>query len=466
MKNFRNLFLIYLLLLIQIVAAKSIISGRVIDNAGNPINNAVVKLNSTNYTVTTDINGAFEFNILNTKNSNARLKHNLGIRNGVLYLQNTLLQHVVIDIFDLDGRKICVLQSGMLRPGYYHYPITKLISNKVLLLRYKSGSFNQYYKLILKSNALLSNEYQKSTLDKINAEIVFDQLTVTHQDYDDVTVQIKNYHDSVIVQMLHKRLSFERLNEMKIGDTLWNSLNQVTVVLDSITDSRCCCSCFCGWAGVINIYMTLISNNKNNQIQFTETSKDVTVAGFKIVKNKINPSCPLPENIPDTQTYSFIFGIVSIDNFQKILFLNNKTYIDIVTLSGAMNNPICLPLVTFTYGEDNVLTGVIPEITASSKIIYGSGQYLRKDEAEIGATNSLSIIDSLPFLCQYYIVNGINSEGCITINDGDKILTLATGFHLSTSSVAYDTTDEYILKTITTNNLTNYGFLYPWQIKR
>lgn len=468
MNNHICFFLIYLIFVfIQTGVAEIILNGKVIDKAGNPIEGAQIKLQSTNSIVTSWVDGTFELNTVAVKNHSIISKSNIRIHNGILSIQNTVLQNVILDIFNLNGQKICILQNGKLSPGLYQFHIPDRIGNQILLLRLRIGSINQVCKLIGNSNAILLNDHFGFTGKYKTADAVNDQIIVTHKDYDDVTIPISNYNDTVTVQMIHSKLSFEQLNEMKISDTLWNSSSQLKIIFDSLIDSRCCCSCICNDSGAIRLHLTLVSADIPNHIQFIlPGTEDTTAGGFKLVLNKIKPACPPSSSNNDYQSYSVSFGIVSANYAQNILFLSYKKYTDMQTLSGTFNIPICLPGLTFIYGEDKILSGMVPKISDSSKIIYGSSEYIKVDGAEIGAANMLSNVSSLPFSSSIYSINSVSADGTLQISNEAQSFTLAIGEKKTTTVVSIDTMENFTSKATVTDSLINYGFLYPWQIRR
>lgn len=470
MKPYRFLLLVYLLgLFVHTNGAENKLNGKVIDKAGNPVEGARITLRSTDQTVTSSDDGTFKFEISAIRRSTSRIKSHISVHNGKLFLHVTDLQDVLVDLFNLNGRKICVLQNGKLNPGFYQFPIPEMIGDQILLLRTRIGLANRVYKLIGNSNVSLLNELSRPADKSTSADVsVADTLEVTHPNYDDVKVAINSYQQPLTVRMLHYKLSFELINTMKIGDTLFNSLNRLKISLDSMSDLRCPCSSFCELPGVINLYLMFHIDTTSYPLQFSAPIRDDTIiAGFKLVLTKIDPACPKDHYDKDPQIYSISFGITKAESFREIIFLNFTRHEKFQFDHDSCVNVPCLPMVTFNFSEDKILSGSIPEIKDSTKLISGDGLYVNFNGTDIGAQNFLSTIESLPSDDNAdFSVDSIGSDGTLWIKWESQALILRPGEQKVTTEDRIDTSGLCIINITTTDTLTNHGILYPWQIQR
>lgn len=470
MKIYPLLLLAFLLgLFVHTSEAENKLSGKVVDKSGNPIEGAEITLGSTDQTVTSSYDGTFEFEITATRRSTNRIKSNIRIHNGRLSLYVTDLQDVLVDLFNLNGRKIGVLQNGKLNPGFYQFVIPEMIGNQILLLRTRIGSTNQVYKLIGNSNVSLLSELSRSADKPIRANVsVADTLTITHSNYDDVTVAINSYQQPLTVQMPHDKFSFELINTMKIGDTLFNSLNRLKISLDSLSDLRCPCSSFCQLPGVINLYLMFHVDTASYPLKFNFPGRDDTiVGGFKLVVTMIDPACPKSHYDKDPQNYSIDLGITKADSFHKVVFLNYTRHERFQFDHDSCVNVPCLPLVTFNFSEDKILSGTIPEMNDSTKLIFGDGLYINFNGTDIGAQNFLNPIESFPWNNNPdFSVDSIGSDGTLWIKWESKSFTLRPGAQKTTTQERIDSSGPCYININTTDTLTNHGILYPWQIQR
>lgn len=470
MKIYPLLLLAFLLgLFVHTSEAENKLSGKVVDKSGNPIEGAEITLGSTDQTVTSSYDGTFEFEITATRRSTNRIKSNIRIHNGRLSLYITDLQDVLVDLFSLNGRKIGVLQNGKLNPGFYQFVIPEMIGNQILLLRTRIGSTNQVYKLIGNSNVSLLSELSRSADKSIRANVsVADTLTITHSNYDDVTVALNSYQQPLTVQMPHGKFSFELINTMKIGDTLFNSLNRLKISLDSLSDLRCPCSSFCQLPGVINLSLMFHVDTTSYPLQFKFPGRDDTiVGGFKLVVTMIDPACPKSNYDKDPQNYSIDLGITKADSFKKIVFLNYTRHERFQFDHDSCVNVPCLPLVSFNFSEDKILSGNIPEMNDSTKLIFGDGLYINFNGTDIGAQNFLSPIESLPWNNNPdFSVDSIGSDGTLWIKWDSKSFTLRPGAQKTMTQEQIDSSGPCYININTTDTLTNHGTLYPWQIQR
>lgn len=468
MKIYPLLLLAFLLgLFVHTSEAENKLSGKVVDKSGNPIEGAEITLGSTDQTVTSSYDGTFEFEITATRRSTNRIKSNIRIHNGRLSLYVTDLQDVLVDLFNLNGRKIGVLQNGKLNPGFYQFVIPERIGNQILLLRTRIGSTNQVYKLIGNSNVSFFDEYSRPADKSVRANVsVADTLIATHVKYDDVTVAISGYQQPITVKMSHNKLSFELLNTIKLRDTLFNSSNRLMISLDSLNDIRCPCDMVCDRLDLVYLYLMFHVDTISYPLQLrVPIRNDTTVAGYKLVLTKVDPACP--PNDKDPQNYSIGFGITKADNFQKIVFLNYTRHERFQFDHDSCVNVPCLPLVTFNFSENKILSGTIPEMNDSTKLIFGDGLYINFNGTDIGAQNSLSPIESFPWNNNPdFSVDSIGSDGTLWIKWESKSFTLRPGAQKTTTQERIDSSGPCYININTTDTLTNHGILYPWQIQR
>jgi len=467
MKLCRSFPLVYLLgLFMYSGAAEYKLSGKVIDRSGSPIEGAKITLLSTDQTITSSNDGTFEFEISAVHKYTNRIKSHFKIYNRKLFLHVTDLQDVLVDLFDLNGRKISVLQNGKLNPGFYQFPIPAMIGNQILLLRLKVGPINQVYKLIGNSNVSLLKQLSSSVNRSVSANVsVSDTLKVTHPNYDDIKVVINSYQQPLTVQMLHNKLSFELLNTIKIGDTLYNSSNHLRVSFNSIKDYRCLCS-DCEQQEIINLFLTFCIDTVSYPFQFSAPiHNDTTIEGYKLVLTKVDPPCP--PNDEDAQNYSISFGIAKADSFRKIVFLNHTRFQRFKFDHDSCINVPCLPQVTFNFNDDKILSGAVPEINDATKLIFGDGLYVNFNGTDIGAQNFLTCSELLPWNDNPDIsVDSIGSDGTLWIKWRNQNLTLKPGDRKISTQDKIDSSSLCIININTTDTLINHGILYPWQIQR
>ena len=468
MKQYRFLPLVYLLgLFVYASAAENKLSGKVIDRSGAPIEGAEITLLSTDQTVTSLNDGTFEFEISSIRRPTKPIQNHIRINNGKLLLHITDLQEVLVDLFNLNGRKVCVLQNGKLNPGFYQFIIPERIGNQIFLLRTKIGSTNQVNKLIGNSNVSFSNEFSGPADKSVRANVsVVDTLIATHVKYDDVTVAISGYQQPITVQMPHNKLSFELLNTIKQRDTLFNSSNRLMIFLDSIGDIRGPCNMGCDRPDLVFLYLMFHVDTISYPLQFRfPTRNDTTVAGYKLVLTQIDPACP--PNDKDPQSYSISFGITKADSFRKIVFLNYTRHERFQFDHDSCVNVPCLPMVTFNFSEDKILSGIIPEMKDSTKLIFGDGLYINFNGTDIGAQNFLSTIESLPWNNNPdFSVDSIGSDGTLWIKWESQSFTLRPGAQKTMTQERIDSSGPCNISISTTDTLINHGTLYPWQIQR
>lgn len=467
MNLYRILTLIILLGLLVHTSEAEKISGKVIDRSGDPIVDASITLQSTGQTEISSHDGTFEFEISPVRRSIDRIKSHIRIHNGKLFLHITDMQDVLVDLFNLNGRKICELQNGKLNPGFYQFPIPEMIGNQILLLRSRIGSVNQVYKLIGNSNVSLLNERSRSSYKPITANVpVSDTLIVTHSKYDDVTVAINSYQQPLTVQMLHYKLSFEMLNTLKFGDTLFNSSNRLMVSFDSLIDLRCDCNNVCDRPDIINVYLKFHVDTTSHPLLFrVPINSDTIIAGFDLVITKTNPACRSVDGV--NQDYSINFGIAKADSFPKIVFLNYSRHERYQFDHDSCINVPCLPLVTFDFSEDKILSGAIPEINDSTKLLVGNGQHVNFNGTDVGAQNFLGTIESLPTSDDAdFSVDSMSSDGTLWIKWESQSFTLRPGAQKTMTQERIDSSGPCNISISTTDTLINHGTLYPWQIQR
>ncbi len=467
MKLYRLLPLVYLLwLFVCAGAAENKLSGKVIDRSGAPIEGAEITLLSTNQTTTSLNDGTFEFEISSIRRSTKPILNHIRINNGKLLLYITDQQEVLVDFFNLNGRKVCVLQNGKLNPGFYQFTISERIGNQIFLLRTRIGSTDQVYKLIGNSN-VLKNGYSRPADKSLRANVsVVDTLIATHVKYDDATIAISSYQQPITVQMPHNKLSFELLNTIKLRDTLFNSSHRLMISLDSVSDIRCPCDMACDQLDPVYLYLKFHVDTISYPLQFRfPISNDTTVAGYKLVLVKVDPACPSNDKNP--QNYSISFGITKADSFRKIVFLNYTRHERFQFDHDSCVNVPCLPLVTFNFSEDRILSGIIPEINDSTKLIFGDGLYVNFNGTDIGAQNFLTSSESLPWNDKSdFSVDSIGSDGTMWIRWKNENLTLKPGNRKITTEERIDSSGPCIINVNAIDTLTNYGILYPWQIQR
>jgi hypothetical protein len=465
---YRLLPLVYLLGLFEYAStAENKLSGKVVDISGAPIEGAEITLLSTDQTVTSLNDGTFGFEISSIRRSTKPIQNHIKINNGKLLLHITDLQEVLMDLFNLNGRKICVLQNGKLNPGFYQFIIPEKIGNQIFLLRTRIGPTNQVYKLPGNSNVSFLKEYCRPADKSVSTNVsVADTLIATHVKYDDVTVAISSYLQPITVQMPHNKLSFELLNAIKPGDTLFNSSNRLMISLDSVNDIRCPCNMVCDRPDPVCLYLMFHVDTISYPLQFRfPIRNDTTVAGYKLVLAKVDPACP--PNDKDPQNYSISFGITRADSFRKIVFLNYTRHERFQFEHDSCVNFPCLPLVTFNFSEDRILSGTIPEINDSTKLIFGDGLYVNFNGTDIGAQNFLTSSESLQWQNKSdFSVDSIGSDGTVWIRWKNENLTLKPGNRKVTTEERIDSSGPCIINVNTIDTLTNYGILYPWQIQR
>lgn len=459
-------YLLILFVMIQTVTAEKMLSGKVIDKSGTPIEGAIITLQSTGQTVTTPVDGTFGFETLaSLKNQSGHFKSNLRMHNGMLFMHNTGFKNVLVDLFDLNGRQVSVLQNGKLEPGFYQFTVPET-GNQTLLLRARIGSVQQVYKLIGKANLTPFKKPSSFSGNILFADAqVADTLVVTHSKYDDIVFSVNNFQEPVTVQMLHGKMSFKELNTMKVGDTLWNSANQLRVSFDELIDTRCPCEVFCAIPSNVKVLINFQVKNQPCPVEFTLPGKeDTTVAGIKIVLHKVYPECPAQSGSFNDHTISV--GIAKADSFPKVVFLNYTKHEFYEFDSDTCIVTPCLPMPTFNFSEDKILSGSFSAVNDSIKVIFGDGLYINFNGKDVGARNLLIATESIPWAAMTDLsIDSLGNDGTVRINWRSQLLTLRPGQNKIINRERIDTIGECTIKINITDSLTNYGILYPWQIQ-
>jgi hypothetical protein len=113
------------------------------------------------------------------------------------------------------------------------------------------------------------------------------------------------------------------------------------------------------------------------------------------------------------------------------------------------------------------LSGTIPEINDSTKLIFGDGLYVNFNGTDIGAQNFLTSSESLQWQNKSdFSIDSIGSDGTVWIRWKNENLTLKPGNRKVTTEERIDSSGPCIINVNTIDTLTNYGILYPWQIQR
>ncbi|NLG15734.1 MAG: carboxypeptidase-like regulatory domain-containing protein [Fibrobacter sp.] len=456
-----------LFLVTQTVLAQSVLTGTVVDQENNPVSGASVLLQKENQKKVTDGNGKFSFTTTGIGTDCNLTTHTGKIiyRDRILFLQNPELQKVNLEIFNLSGQRISILFDGVLEPGLHRFRIAQDITNQTVLFRWKTAHAAYVYKITTAGNAALQWSSGKPSEKKRASAPAIDRLVVTHMDYDDVIVPVTTYNDEIRVEMNHGKLSLDYLNLFRLKDTLWNSAHELILSLDSIADHRCCCQCLCAWEGFAEIFFTLTSGGKKQQIRFsTYDSLDIEASGYRLAIGNVSPECPKNQE-SGYAGYTVQIGLTPVDNPRSFLFLNQREEVDMQSVSGTGCAALCIDFPTYSYNaEKRLLRGIVPQLNDSVQIIFGSGTYMTSGGLGSGAASVLYGVKSIPWNNHKITINKFENDGSVEVMYSGETFVLSAGDRKAYEAVEMDTSEDCVLQITTRSTLVNYGFLYPWQI--
>jgi hypothetical protein len=185
-------------------AASAALTGRVVDQAGAPLSDAIVNLQAANAADTTAADGRFSFTFSGVVMPAASpLKHAVTCVNGVIsFAVSSEAQPVTIRVFDVSGRQAAPSFSRKLSRGEYSFDALSLVqgaaSGRIFIARVSLDGRMYSYKISFQAGErrrLLENgrggDRRGSGLSKREAEI--DVLQISRTGYVTATVSVQSY---------------------------------------------------------------------------------------------------------------------------------------------------------------------------------------------------------------------------------------------------------------------------------
>lgn len=288
-----------LILFFSAVWGQTNLQGTVVDSFDTPVPNAEVYLKSTGQKQITGSDGSFIFQAKSSSISPPPAYHSTTATvrvhsRGLMEINIERQQSVRVDVFDLGGKKIATIHNGILDAGNHRMRFPRTIAKQMMLIRARIGSAEKIGKVVPGQELqtfTVTNEFEPR-LGKRNQSAA-DQVTVKHYEFDDAVVPVADYEEIVPVRLTRKKLNTRLINKMRIGDTLWNSSNQLRLVLDSVSDQRCCCDCECDSPGFFQAHFSFFSDSILTSVQLHSTrQREIVLDEYRISLQGILPECP------------------------------------------------------------------------------------------------------------------------------------------------------------------------------
>jgi hypothetical protein len=185
-------------------AASAALTGRIVDQAGAPLSDAVIKLQAANAADTTAADGRFSFTFSGVVMPAASpLKHAVTCANGIIsFAVSSEAQQVTIRVFDVSGRQAAPSFTRKLSRGEYSFDALSLVqgsaSGRIFIARVSLDGRMYSYKISFQAGErrrLLENgrggDRRGSGLSKREAEI--DVLQISRTGYVTATVSVQSY---------------------------------------------------------------------------------------------------------------------------------------------------------------------------------------------------------------------------------------------------------------------------------
>lgn len=196
--------LILLVVAATLQAQNIAINGKVTDQNGKAINDAIVNLNSKQIADTTDTSGNYSLvaNISAVDNmSHQKIKSNISLKNNIVTLQLTKANQVNIEFFDMNGKLLNKLSKNNISAGAYQFEINNYLSaQNMFLIRISVEKHSEVFRYTPLMNGF--NTFASSTsspasnrLSKIQA--VVDSLQASALGYKTKNVPVSSFEETI-----------------------------------------------------------------------------------------------------------------------------------------------------------------------------------------------------------------------------------------------------------------------------
>lgn len=427
------------------------LKGTVFNRRSVPVQNAQVALSTLPLETKTDESGRFYIYSTGTKyRSGSATEGKVFYNRGIIMVQNISSKNVIISLFDLRGRKISLLHDGILKAGTHKFTIPQICLNQTIIVNVRLDSVNETF--------LVKGLFSGSKIAGFNSNVertaeISDfpgEIKVTHDFYDEEIITVVDPNDSLVVY-LYKKLSFNKENEIAIGDTLRCNDQSVSLSLDSINDHRCPCDVFCESPGEAFLYFTLTINGVSYPVELgAYENRDITLQNYKVALENID-SCVLesPED--------YLIRVSISRKNSEYLFVDHFITENSIQLEGQCMG-LCIDFPMYSYSNDTLVSfsgGYF--LTDSTKMILGDGKRLAGLGS--GIASGLTSVNSFPFTSRGMTINKKENDGTVHISYKGETIVLAPGQAWENDTVYIDTGDGCTRKVSVNENIYNAGFL-------